>query len=246
MDLSIPLIGAVVWIAVALVIIRSRIDDKHLRTGYICLLVFATTLAYAQVAPPPIPIQTVLVALALFMLVVSEATLADLLAGIMLHPIMAMTGGFMAAGALGFAGGYDAMVEVLERLAMTTPLGLVGTAVLLANIPALIPLPCGRITAAAFLPGVVRFGNEVLTPGIAATGAADHAPFATHVLVAAFIVNAAASCAPSRLGGIAAVGEGELGLEPGASTRAQQAGILLMTAVTALIMLLISNGTLSG
>ena len=97
------------------------------------------------------------------------------------------------------------------------------------------------------LPAVVRFGREVLVPGLAAvTGDTGQAGHATYVLTAAFIVNASASCAPSPLGGITTMGEGELGLANGAGSRAQQAGIMLMTATTAVVVFLVYNGTLAG
>jgi hypothetical protein len=66
------------------------------------------------------------------------------------------------------------------------------------------------------------------------------------VLTAAFIVNAAASCAPSRLGGLSAAGEGQAGLGRGGSMKGQQLAIMLMTATTALAVALVYLGHLKG
>ena len=58
-------------------------------------------------------------------------------------------------------------------------------------------------------------------------------------LVSGFIVNAAASCGPSTLGGIGGIGEGNLGLPIGRSARAQSAGILIATGICTLIIAII-------
>jgi hypothetical protein len=58
-------------------------------------------------------------------------------------------------------------------------------------------------------------------------------------LLAAFIVNAAASCGPSPLGGIGGIGEGNMGIEIGSSGKSQCAGIIVATGVCALVIAVI-------
>jgi hypothetical protein len=56
------------------------------------------------------------------------------------------------------------------------------------------------------------------------------------VVVFAFIVNAAASCGPSPLGGIGTIGEGLSKMPIGSFTTAQSTGIMICTGVCALFM----------
>ena len=55
------------------------------------------------------------------------------------------------------------------------------------------------------------------------------------ILLVSFIINAAASCGPSPLGGIGGIGEGNLGTEIGVSGKPQQVGIMIGTGIAALI-----------
>ena len=80
-------------------------DDEKARMdrGRLTLLIFIGVLvviillqAYIRV-----PIQTVLILLAIVIMIIGKAKLQDLMAGLILHPIMAMTAGFLIAGALG-------------------------------------------------------------------------------------------------------------------------------------------------
>jgi hypothetical protein len=115
-------------------------------------------------------------------------------------------------------------------------LGYLGVAIILVNIPTIMPMPCGRILAAALIPGVFKYGetlvditgNEIVLP----------------VILGAFIVNAAASCGPSPLGGIGGIGEGNMGVEIGSSGKSQQCGILLATGVTALVIAFVTGVTM--
>jgi hypothetical protein len=206
--------------------------DSHLKNGYITLGLFMIVLAMTLILQPKIPIQTILVVLALVIMLVGRAQIQDLMAGVILHPIMAMSAGFLIAGAMGLAGGFDVLLILLEGLAElkigTFPiLGYLGVAIILVNIPTIMPMPCGRILAAALVPGVFKYGetlveitnNQIVMP----------------VILGAFIVNAAASCGPSPLGGIGGIGEGNMGVEIGSSGKSQQVGILFATGVTALV-----------
>ena len=56
------------------------------------------------------------------------------------------------------------------------------------------------------------------------------------VIVFAFIVNAAASCGPSILGGIGLLGEGLAQLPPTSLSDPQQTGIIICSGVCALVM----------
>lgn len=207
-------------------------DDRLFR-GYVSLTLFIVALAVTLVVRPPIPIQTILLAIALIIMMIGNAKIHDLIAGVILHPIMAMTAGFLVAGALLLAGGFDALLLLLNWAALNTPLGIIGVAVLLANIPTILPMPCGRILAAALLPGVYLYAKII---------AEITSPIAIPALIGAFIVNAAASCGPSPLGGIGGIGEGNLGVEVGSSGDAQSAGIMIATGVTAIVITFVTRG----
>jgi hypothetical protein len=61
-------------------------------------------------------------------------------------------------------------------------------------------------------------------------------PLLVSVVVFPFIVNAAASCGPSLIGGIGTIGEGLAALPAGSLSDAQQIGIILATGVCAMVM----------
>ncbi len=69
--------------------------------GYLSLVIFVLSLLVAIFQPfGKMPVQTVLVAGALLMIVVCRIRLTDLMEGIILLPVTAMAAGFLAAGAL--------------------------------------------------------------------------------------------------------------------------------------------------
>ena len=157
----------------------------------------------------------------------------DLAGMIIIHPITALTAGFLVAGALEAAGAFTAAIDGLGRLEKLkikgyTVFGIGGTVVILTNIPTIIAMPCGRILAAALMPAALFFGYRV------AKTLGDSRMVG--VVVFAFIVNAAASCGPSPLGGIGTIGEGMAGLPIGSFTTAQSTGIMMATGVCAMIM----------
>ncbi len=225
-----------------------RTDEKaRMDRGRLTLLIFMGVLvviillqAYIRV-----PIQTILILLAIVIMVIGRAKLQDLMAGLILHPIMAMTAGFLIAGALGLAGGFDVLIKGLSWLAgVSWPgtevaiLGWVGVAVILANMPTIMPMPCGRILAAALMLGVFMFASALaISYGLDLDS--DAGAVMVSALVAGFIVNAAASCGPSTLGGIGGIGEGNLGLPIGRSARAQSAGILIATGICTLVIAMV-------
>jgi hypothetical protein len=152
--------------------------------------------------------------------------LSALASTIIIHPITALIAGFLVAGALEAAGAFEAAADGLQRLEGVKSkggqpiFGMVGTVVLLTNLPTIIAMPCGRILAAALMPAALFFGLRVArsfqNPGLVS------------VVVFAFIVNAAASCGPSLIGGIGTIGEGLARLEAGS--------LILATGVCALVM----------
>jgi hypothetical protein len=105
---------------------------------------------------------------------------------------------------------------------------MVGTVTLLTNLPTIIAMPCGRILAAALMPAALFFGLRVAR--------SFQQPALVSVVVFPFIVNAAASCGPSLIGGIGTIGEGLAALPTGSLSDAQQLGIILATGVCALVM----------
>jgi hypothetical protein len=223
------------------IFVRMSRMDTHLKNGYITLGLFMIVLALTLILQPKIPIQTILVALALVIMIIGRATIQDLMAGVILHPIMAMSAGFLIAGAMGLAGGFDVLLILLEGLAKWEVggfpvLGYLGVGIILVNIPTIMPMPCGRILAAALIPGVFKYGETLVD----ITGNAVVLP----VILGAFIVNAAASCGPSPLGGIGGIGEGNMGVEIGSSGKSQQCGILIATGVTALVIAFVTGVTM--
>jgi hypothetical protein len=224
-----------------------RTDEKaHMDRGRLTLMIFMVVLVVIIIFADYIrvPIQTVLIVLAVVIMVIGRAKVQDLMAGLILHPIMAMTAGFLIAGALGLAGGFDVLIKGLASMAEfeIAPglplLGWVGVAVILANIPTIMPMPCGRILAAALMLGVFLFA-AALAAAYGLDLESNEASVMISALVAGFIVNAAASCGPSTLGGIGGIGEGNLGLPIGRSARAQSAGILIATGICTLVIALV-------
>jgi hypothetical protein len=152
---------------------------------------------------------------------------------VIIHPITALTAGFLVAGGLEAAGAFTAAADALgriERLKLKgkTIFGFTGTVVILTNIPTLIAMPCGRILGAALMPAALFFGYRVAK----STGDSRM----VGVVVFSFIVNAAASCGPSPLGGIGTIGEGLSKMPIGSFTTAQSTGIMICTGVCALFM----------
>jgi hypothetical protein len=105
-------------------------------------------------------------------------------------------------------------------------------------MPTIMPMPCGRILAAALMLGVFLFATA-LADSFDLGVDSNARGIMISALVAGFIVNAAASCGPSTLGGIGGIGEGNLGLPIGRSARAQSAGILIATGICTLIIAIV-------
>ncbi|MBI5571596.1 MAG: hypothetical protein HY914_16765 [Desulfomonile tiedjei] len=218
--------------------------------GYLTLGIFLTLMLLTLFGYIRTPVQTVLVMSTILCLIVGgifrfaysgwDAVMLlpnEFLGGIILHPITALLTGLFLAGGLKASGGFEAL-KVILRYLRRSPIGLVGTLVILINLPVISSLPCGRILAAALLPLLFTFGFEgglgILTKS------------QLIVLIGAFTRNAMGSCGPSPIGGVGQIGEGFLGsFFPTASEgilRAPQAfSLMLGTAIVAIFLKMISQ-----
>ncbi len=95
--------------------------------GYLALVIFVLSLLTAIFQPfGKMPVQTVLVAGAILMIIVGRIRLTDLMEGIILLPVTAMAAGFLAAGALAATGGFDALGVILNSFVQVPFLGVAG------------------------------------------------------------------------------------------------------------------------
>ncbi|MCP4230672.1 MAG: hypothetical protein GY771_11085 [bacterium] len=180
--------------------------------GYFSLIVFAGALLVSIFQPfGKMPVQTVLIAACVLIMVVGRVRIVDLMAGIILMPVTAMAAGFLAAGSLAVTGGFDALGEVLKGLADINVaglaiLGIAGMLAFFVQIQTIMPLSCSRILTAALVPVLFFFGpakyNMVSWTGLA-------------IVMSAYMINATSSCAPSPLGGAGMMAEGTLRSETG-------------------------------
>jgi hypothetical protein len=175
--------------------------------GYLALIIFVASLLIAIFQPfGKMPVQTVLVAGAITMIVVCKVRLRDLMEGIILLPVTAMAAGFLAAGALAATGGFDALGAILNSLVGVPFLGVAGMLAIFVQFQTILPLSCARILTAALVPVLYLFGP-------AKFGFLDWSQLA--VVMAAYIINATTSCGPSPLGGGGMMGEGTMRAETG-------------------------------
>ncbi|MGD0100129.1 MAG: hypothetical protein ABSC60_07275 [Acidobacteriota bacterium] len=182
-------------------------------TGYVSLLIFIAALLISLFQPlGKMPVQSVLVAGGLLMLIILafqrgllKATEA-LMAGIILLPASAMIAGFMAAGALAATGGFEALGSIMKGLSSFAFLGVAGMLAIFVQLQTIIPLACSRILVAALVPVLYLFGparfNLLSWDQLA-------------IVMAAYLINATASCAPSPVGGAGMMAEGTLRAESG-------------------------------
>lgn len=188
-------------------------DIRPPLTGYASLLIFVAALLISLFQPlGKMPVQSVLVAAAVLMLLILafrrgflKATEA-LMGGIILLPASAMIAGFMAAGALAATKGFDALGAIMQGLSRFAFLGVAGMLAIFVQLQTIIPLACSRILVAALVPVLYLFGPahfNLLTWGQLA------------IVMAAYIINATASCAPSPVGGAGMMAEGTLRAETG-------------------------------
>jgi hypothetical protein len=195
--------------------------------GYLALVIFVASLLTAIFQPfGKMPVQTVLVAGALLMIVVCRIRLNDLLEGIILLPVTAMAAGFLAAGALAATGGFDALGTLLNSLVSVPFLGVAGMLAIFVQFQTILPLSCARILTAALVPVIYLFGP-------AKFGFLDWSQLA--IFMAAYIINATTSCGPSPLGGGGMMGEGTMRAETGFIRGAYTFGSMAVMAPIAAI-----------
>lgn len=140
-----------------------------------------------------------------------------------LHPITATIAGFIVAGALKAAGGFEAAAELLKK-ASQTPLGIPFSVILLVNLPIVIAMPCGRILVSALIPVALLIGRAVLNE--------EKDLFLPAMIMFGLTINAAASCGPSLIGGIGTLGEGMGRFLPGSFSNTQQLAIVVASVAT--------------
>jgi hypothetical protein len=203
--------------------------------GYLALALFVASLLIAIFQPfGKMPVQTVLVAGAVLMILLCRIRINDLLEGIILLPVTAMAAGFLAAGALACTGGFDALGKILSSLVAVPFLGVAGMLAVFVQFQTILPLSCARILTAALVPVLYLFGP-------AKFAFLDWSQLA--IVMAAYIINATTSCGPSPLGGGGMMGEGtmraETGFIKGAYTFASMA---VMAPVAAIYMKFLNLG----
>ncbi|TET36469.1 MAG: hypothetical protein E3J72_08600 [Planctomycetota bacterium] len=177
--------------------------------GYTSLIIFALALLTATfISFIPslkfITVQAIFVAASILIIIVCRVSLGDLMTGIILMPATAMVAGFLAAGSLYPTGGMQVLQSIFKGLAAFPLLGVVGTLVILVQAQTILPLSCSRILTAVFVPLIYVFGKGV--------GLTD---LQIGIVMAAYIINATTSCAPSPLGGAGMMAEGQLRAETG-------------------------------
>ncbi len=175
--------------------------------GYLSLIIFIASLLIAIFQPfGKMPVQTVLVAGGILIIILCRAKIEDLMNGIILLPVTAMASGFMAAGILAATGGFDALGVILKSLSSFQILGVAGMLAIFVQMQTILPLSCSRILTAALVPVLYLFGpakfNLITWPQLA-------------IIMAAYMINATTSCGPSPLGGGGTMGEGQMRAESG-------------------------------
>ncbi len=207
--------------------LHSEPEIKAPLEGYLALIIFVVSLLIAIFQPlGKMPVQSVLVAGAILMIIVCRIRLNDLLEGIILLPVTAMAAGFLAAGALAATDGFKALGQILNSLVSVQFLGVAGMLAIFVQFQTILPLSCARILTAALVPVLYLFGPAQY----------DFLNWSQLAIVmAAYIINATTSCGPSPLGGGGMMGEGtmraETGFIKGAYTFASMAIMAPMAAI---------------
>lgn len=207
--------------------IQAEPEIKAPLEGYLALIIFVVSLLIAIFQPlGKMPVQSVLVAGAILMIIVCRIRLNDLLEGIILLPVTAMAAGFLAAGALAATDGFKALGQILNSLVSVQFLGVAGMLAIFVQFQTILPLSCARILTAALVPVLYLFGPAQY----------DFLNWSQLAIVmAAYIINATTSCGPSPLGGGGMMGEGtmraETGFIKGAYTFASMAIMAPMAAI---------------
>ena len=199
--------------------------------GIIALVIFffaLTATVKGWISQKYLPIQSTLILSGLLIIIIGifwgkYPDLDEISSMTNFHPITATIAGFMVAGALKAAGGFEAAAELLKK-AMKSFLGLPFSVILLVNLPTILALPCGRIIVSALIPVALILGYSVIKD--------ENNLTIPSMIMIGLIVNAAASCGPSLIGGIGTLGEGMGHFAPGSFSDPQQLGIVVATVIT--------------
>ncbi|HYG70315.1 MAG TPA: hypothetical protein VD838_21740, partial [Anaeromyxobacteraceae bacterium] len=167
--------------------LRGWIPQRLVTLQALLILIAGLTLGLAAAAGQPIPWH-------------------QLLAAANVHPVTSVIAGFLLAGALHAAGAFDAAARLLGRLTRTR-LGAPFAIMLVVNLPTMLAMPCGRILVSPLIPLALMLGWTLAKE--------RGQPVLVAVTVFGLVVNAAASCGPSVIGGIGMLGEGMGRYPPG-------------------------------
>lgn len=227
--------------------VLKQITSVKFIIGLVALILFFAIIMLSLLGVIPqdrLPVQAALIITAFVIVVmafignmIDEDVLLisalDLEGMVIIHPITALVAGFLVAGSLEAAGAFEAAADALNKMeglkiGNWEVLGIAGTVAILVNVPTIISMPCGRILGAALMPAALYFGYKIArnTGDLRIVG----------VVVFGFIVNAAASCGPSPLGGIGTIGEGLSRMNIGTFSDAQQIGIMMATGVCMVVL----------
>ncbi len=198
-------------------------------SGVIALIIFFGTIFLSLkgwISQRLFPMQVALLIASMLIMIIGfilggKINLSLIVIGTFLHPITATIAGFILAGALKGAGAFEAAARWIKKLSESF-LGVPFTVIVLINIPTLLAMPCGRVWVSPLIPIALFLGFE-----IAAKSGDKKMPL---IIVSGLVINAAASCGPSLIGGIGTIGEGMGRYPSGSFSNHMQYAIMLMSA----------------
>ncbi len=198
-------------------------------SGIIALIIFFGTIFLSLkglISQRLFPMQVALLIASMLIMIVGfilggKINLSLIIIGTFLHPITATIAGFILAGALKGAGAFESAARWIKKLSESF-LGVPFTVIVLVNIPTLLAMPCGRVWVSPLIPIALFLGFE-----IAAKSGDRKMPL---IIVSGLVINAAASCGPSLIGGIGTIGEGMGRYPSGSFSNHMQFAIMFMSA----------------
>jgi len=213
-------------------------------SGVIALIIFfGTILASLKgwISQRLLPMQVALLLASLFIVIIGlvlgeRINPSMIITGTFLHPITATISGFILAGALKSAGAFEAASVWIQKL-QDSFLGVPFAVIVLMNIPTLLAMPCGRVWVSPLIPVALAMSFD-----IAAKTGDRKMPV---IIVSGLVINAAASCGPSLIGGIGLIGEGMGRYPSGSFSDHMQFAIMLMTAFAMVLSKYIYSETVS-
>ncbi|HNX22710.1 MAG TPA: hypothetical protein PKG60_01590 [Spirochaetota bacterium] len=161
---------------------------------------------------------------------------SQIITGTFLHPITATIAGFILAGALKSAGAFEAASGWIQKL-QNSFLGVPFAVIVLINIPTLLAMPCGRVWVSPLIPVALTLGFE-----LARKSEDKRMPV---IIISGLVINAAASCGPSLIGGIGLIGEGMGRYPSGSFSDHMQFAIMFMTSFAMILSKYLYNETVS-